>query len=159
PYPGGPLIDKNAKLGDETKFKFNKPQIDGFNYSFSGLKTSILYFLQKQTKEDPAFIEKELTHLCASIQKTIIDILFDKLIKVAKHYGINQIAIAGGVSANSGLRERLQKEGENRNWTVFIPNFEYCTDNAAMIGITAYYHYLKNEFVGQSITVDPRLKM
>lgn len=159
PYPGGPLIDKNAKLGDETKFKFNKPQIDGFNYSFSGLKTSILYFLQKQTKEDPAFIEKELTHLCASIQKTIIDILFDKLIKAAKHYGINQIAIAGGVSANSGLRERLQKEGENRNWTVFIPNFEYCTDNAAMIGITAYYHYLKNEFVGQSITVDPRLKM
>jgi len=159
PYPGGPLIDKYAREGDENKFKFNKPQIAGFNYSFSGLKTSILYFIQQQEKENPDFIKEELPNLCASVQKTIIDILFDKLIKATKEYGITQVAIAGGVSANSGLRSRLQKEGKNRKWDVFIPKFEYCTDNAAMIAITAYYSYLNGDFVDQSVTVDPRLKI
>jgi N6-L-threonylcarbamoyladenine synthase len=159
PYPGGPLVDKYAQEGDANKFKFNKPSIQGFDYSFSGLKTSILYFIQKETKTNPDFIQQEMVHLCASIQKTIIDILFDKLIKAAKEHKITQIAIAGGVSANSGLRKRLQEEGQKRNWKVFIPKFEYCTDNAAMIAITAYYHYLKNDFTDQSITVDARLKI
>lgn len=159
PYPGGPLIDKYAQEGDENKFKFNKPQIADFNYSFSGLKTSILYFIQQQEKGNPDFIKEELSNLCASVQKTIIDILFDKLIKATKEYGITQVAIAGGVSANSGLRNRLQKEGKNRKWDVFIPKFEYCTDNAAMIAITAYYSYLNGDFTDQSVTVDPRLKI
>lgn len=159
PYPGGPLIDKYAQEGDATKFTFNKPQIPDFNYSFSGLKTSILYFVQKEVQKNPDFIQEELPHLCASIQKTIIDILFDKLLKAVKQYGIKEVAIAGGVSANSGLRKRLEEEGEKNGWKVFIPKFEYCTDNAAMIAITAYYHYLRGDFVDQSITVDPRLKM
>ncbi|OJX39857.1 MAG: tRNA (adenosine(37)-N6)-threonylcarbamoyltransferase complex transferase subunit TsaD [Flavobacteriia bacterium 40-80] len=159
PYPGGPLIDKYAQEGDENKFKFNKPQIADFNYSFSGLKTSILYFIQQQEKGNSDFIKEELSNLCASVQKTIIDILFDKLIKATKEYGITQVAIAGGVSANSGLRKRLQKEGKNRKWDVFIPKFEYCTDNAAMIAITAYYSYLNGDFTDQSVTVDPRLKI
>lgn len=158
-YPGGPMIDKYAAKGDPLKYKFNKPNIDHLDYSFSGLKTSILYFIQKQTKENPDFIKEELPHLCASIQKTIIDVLFDKLIKAVQQYDVRQVAIAGGVSANSGLRERLQKEGKKYKWDVFIPKFEYCTDNAAMIAITGYYHYLRGDFVDQSITVDPRLKI
>lgn len=159
PYPGGPLIDKYASEGDPLKFKFNKPHIANFDYSFSGLKTSILYFIQKQTKENPDFIQNELPHLCASIQKTIIDILFDKLIKAVRHYDIKQVAIAGGVSANSGLRKKLKEESIKHKWDIFIPKFEYCTDNAAMIAITGYYHYLRGDFVDQSITVDPRLKI
>lgn len=159
PYPGGPLIDKYAQEGDASKFSFNKPVIADFNYSFSGLKTSILYFLQKETQKNTDFIQQELPNLCASIQKTIIDILFDKLIKAAKAHNISQIAIAGGVSANSGLRNRLTEEGQKRNWKTFIPKFEYCTDNAAMIAITAYYQFLKKDFTDQSITVDARLKL
>lgn len=159
PYPGGPLIDKYAKLGDADKFHFNKPQIPDFNYSFSGLKTSILYFIQKELKKDQKFVENEMYHICASVQKTIIDILFDKLIKATKQYNINQIAIAGGVSANSGLRERLVEEGKKRNWKTFIPKFEYCTDNAAMIAITGYYHYLHGDFATQDVTADPRLNI
>lgn len=159
PYPGGPLVDKYAQEGDANKFKFNKPSIANFDYSFSGLKTSILYFIQKETQKNSTFIEEEMPHLCASIQKTIIDILFDKLIKAAKEHKITQIAIAGGVSANSELRKRLQEEGRKRNWDVFIPKFEYCTDNAAMIAVTAYYQYLQGDFADQSVTVEPRLKI
>lgn len=153
PYPGGPLIDKNAKLGDENKFEFAKPNVKDLDYSFSGLKTSILYFIQKQEKENPNFVEENMNDLCASIQKTILDILFKKLIKAAKEQNIKSIAIAGGVSANSGLRTRLEEEAKKRQWKTFIPKFEYCTDNAAMIAITGRYHYLRGEFADQSIAV------
>lgn len=158
PYPGGPLIDRYAQEGDPDKFKFNEPRIEGYNYSFSGLKTSILYFIQKEVQKDPAFIEKEMKNICASVQKTIVDILFKKLIQATKDLGITQVAIAGGVSANSAIRNRLKLEGEKRNWSVFIPKFEYCTDNAAMIAITGYYQYLKGDFVDQTIGADPRLE-
>lgn len=158
PYPGGPLIDKYAKLGDENKFEFAKPQVKELNYSFSGLKTSILYFVQKQEKENPNFVEDYRNDLCASIQKTILDILFKKLIKAAKEQNVKSIAIAGGVSANSGLRNRLQEEAKKRGWKTFIPKFEYCTDNAAMIAITGRYHYLRGNFADQSISATARLK-
>ncbi|MDX1446588.1 tRNA (adenosine(37)-N6)-threonylcarbamoyltransferase complex transferase subunit TsaD [Lishizhenia sp.] len=158
PYPGGPLIDKNAKLGDENKFEFAKPNVKDLNYSFSGLKTSILYFIQNQEKENPNFVEENMNDLCASIQKTILDILFKKLIKAAKEQNIKSIAIAGGVSANSGLRTRLEEEAKKRQWKTFIPKFEYCTDNAAMIAITGRYHYLRGEFADQSIAATARLK-
>lgn len=158
PYPGGPLIDKNAKLGDENKFQFAKPQVKDLDYSFSGLKTSILYFIQNQEKENPNFVEENMNDLCASIQKTILDILFKKLIKAAKEQNIKSIAIAGGVSANSGLRNRLEEEAKKRGWKTFIPKFEYCTDNAAMIAITGRYHYLRGEFADQNIAATARLK-
>lgn len=143
PYPGGPLIDKYAKEGDPLRFKFAEPQIPELNFSFSGLKTSVLYFLQKQ---DPGFIEQNLNDLCASIQYTIINILLKKLKKAVQQTGVKNICIAGGVSANSGLRKGLQEMGEKQGWKTFIPKFEYCTDNAAMIAITAYYKYLAEEF-------------
>ena len=146
PYPGGPLIDKYAKDGDPERFKFSKPRIKNYDYSFSGLKTSFLYFLRDEMKNDPDFIEKNKADLCASLQKTIVDILMDKLVKASKDTGIKQIALAGGVSANSGLREAIKN---NRNWETFIPKFSYTTDNAAMIAINGYYKYLKNEFIGQ----------
>jgi N6-L-threonylcarbamoyladenine synthase len=144
PYPGGPLMDTYAQLGDPTKFKFAEPQIPDLNFSFSGLKTSVLYFLQKQT---PAFIEENRNDLCASIQHTIVTILMKKLQKAVKQTGIQQVCIAGGVSANSGLRKALQETGAQKGWKTFIPPFEYCTDNAAMIAITAHYKYLAKEFV------------
>jgi len=146
PYPGGPLIDKYAKDGDPERFKFSKPRIKNYDYSFSGLKTSFLYFLRDEMKNDPDFIEKNKADLCASLQKTIVDILMDKLVKASKDTGIKQIALAGGVSANSGLREAIKN---NRNWETFIPKFSYTTDNAAMIAINGYYKYLKNDFIGQ----------
>ncbi len=147
PYPGGPWMDKWAKQGDPMKFRFAKPLPEGINFSFSGLKTSVLYFLQDAVKEDPHFIEKNLADLCASIQHTIITILVKKLVKAAAQTGIREICIAGGVSANSGLREAIQKTGKQKNWQVYIPDFQYCTDNAGMIALTAYYKYLANEFV------------
>jgi N6-L-threonylcarbamoyladenine synthase len=143
PYPGGPLIDKYAKEGDPLRFKFAEPQIAELNFSFSGLKTSVLYFLQKQ---EPGFIEQNRNDLCASIQYTIINILLKKVKKAVQQTGIKNICIAGGVSANSGLRKGLQEMGEKQGWKTFIPKFEYCTDNAAMIAITAYYKYLAKEF-------------
>ncbi len=143
PYPGGPLIDKYAKLGDPLKFKFAEPQIPGLNFSFSGLKTSVLYFLQKQ---EPGFIAQNLNDLCASIQYTIVNILIKKLKKAVEQTGVKQVCIAGGVSANSGLRNALKQAGEKYGWQTFIPAFEYCTDNAAMIAITAHYKYLAGEF-------------
>ncbi len=158
-YPGGPLIDKYAKEGNPLKFEFAKPKIEGYDYSFSGLKTSILYFIQKQEKIVPTFIEDNLKDLCASIQKTIIDILFVKLIKASSDLGINHIAIAGGVSANSGLRNELHKMKAERNWKIFIPKFEFCTDNAAMIAITGKFMFEQKMFANQSVAAMARLKI
>ena len=159
PYPGGPLIDKHAKMGDPNRFEFSKPNLPGYDFSFSGLKTSILYFLQKQTKLNASFIEQNLDDLCASIQKTVIEILLKKLVKAATEFKIDQIAIAGGVSANSGLREAIQLAGEKNKWDVFIPKFEYCTDNAAMIAITGKYMFEKGLFADQSIAATARYSM
>jgi N6-L-threonylcarbamoyladenine synthase len=151
PYPGGPLIDRYAKLGDSLKFKFTEPQIPNYDFSFSGLKTQILYFIQKEIKQNPAFLEEYRNDLCASIQERIVSILLNKLEKAADDLGISSIAIAGGVSANSGLREALEKLALKKNWKTFIPAFEYCTDNAGMIAMAGYHKYLKAEFVGQDI--------
>jgi N6-L-threonylcarbamoyladenine synthase len=145
PYPGGPLIDKYAKDGNPLAFPFAKPQIEGLNFSFSGVKTSILYFLQAERKKDEAFVEKNLADLCASIQHTIIRILIQKLIKAVKQTGITDVCIAGGVSANSGLRQALAETAAKERWQYYIPKFEYCTDNAAMIAITGYYKFLAGE--------------
>ncbi len=144
-YPGGPIVDRLAKEGDPLKFKFNKPRIQGYDYSFSGIKTSLLYFLRDQMADDPEFIENNKVDLCASFQKTLVDILMDKLIKAAKHTGIKQITIGGGVAANSCLRSRIQEEGKKRGWTTFLPEFKFTTDNAAMIAIAGHYHYLNGE--------------
>ncbi|MBU2019837.1 MAG: tRNA (adenosine(37)-N6)-threonylcarbamoyltransferase complex transferase subunit TsaD [Bacteroidetes bacterium] len=149
PYPGGPLVDANAKNGNPFAFKFTEPKVEGLNYSFSGLKTSILYFLQKETKKNENFIEENLADLCASIQSTILSILLRKLKIAAEQYGIKDIAIAGGVSANSGLRAEMENCKESLGWNVFIPRFEYCTDNAAMIAITGKFMYEKGLFAKQ----------
>lgn len=157
PYPGGPLIDKHAKLGDPKRFQFTKPRVDGYNFSFSGLKTAILYFLQKEVAKDADFIENNKNDLCASIQQTIIDILIKQLKQVAKDYKVNEIAIAGGVSANSGLRAALQETGQKQGWNTYIPRFEYCTDNAAMIAIAGRYQFDKGMFADQSVIAKPRV--
>ena len=146
PYPGGPWIDRLAKEGNTEAFQFAKPHIPDYNYSFSGLKTSFLYFLRDQLKENPEFIEENKADLCASLQKTIIDILINKLKKAAKDLGIKEIAVAGGVSANSGLRDALIDLGRRHRWKVHIPPFAYTTDNAAMVAQAGYYKYLKGEF-------------
>lgn len=148
PYPGGPLVDKHAQRGDAGRFHFAEPQVPDLNFSFSGLKTSVLYFLQAKQKEDPAFVEKHLDDLCASVQSAIINILMKKLKKAVLQTGIRNVCIAGGVSANSGLRAALQQWGEKHQWQTFIPKFEYCTDNAAMIAITGYYKFLQGDFAG-----------
>jgi N6-L-threonylcarbamoyladenine synthase len=157
PYPGGPLIDRYAQDGDPERFAFSKPVVQGYDYSFSGLKTSVLYFLQRETRTDPQFVEKNLADICASVQRTILDILFKKLAAAAKAHKITDIAIAGGVSANSGLRARLKEEGQKRGWRVFIPKFEFCTDNAAMIAITGKFLYEKGLFADQSVSALARL--
>ena len=151
-YPGGPLVDKHAKLGNPNAFKFTKPRIQGLDYSFSGLKTAVLYFLRDQIKTDPDFITKNLDNLCASVQYTIVDILMDKLKKAIKQTGAKDVAIAGGVSANSGLRDAMIELSGKMKLNVFIPEFKYTTDNAAMIAITGYFKYLKSDFVGQEIS-------
>jgi N6-L-threonylcarbamoyladenine synthase len=156
PYPGGPLIDKYAKEGDKTRFHFPEPQIEGLNFSFSGLKTSILYFLQQEVRKDAGFINKNLADICASIQERIIQILLKKFRMAALQMGIKELCIAGGVSANSGLRSAFTEMCEKNNWKAFIPKFEYCTDNAAMIAITAYHKFLEGEFVDQTATVTAR---
>lgn len=145
-YPAGPIIDKLAKEGNPEKFKFSKPKVDELNFSFSGLKTAILYFIQKETKENPDFIRENLNDLCASIQKTIVDILMEKLTLAAEQTGISQVAIAGGVSANSEIRSRLKEMETIKNWKVFIPKFEYTTDNAAMIAMAGQLKFEQNEF-------------
>ena len=159
PYPGGPLIDKNAREGDPKAFEFPKPKVGDLNFSFSGLKTSILYFIQKKLKEDPQFIEKNLKDICASIQYTIIQILMSKLKKAVKQTGITQIAIGGGVSANSGIRQTLKEAEEKYNWKTFIPKFEYTTDNAAMIAIAGHYKFLAKDFANLGVTATARIKM
>ena len=140
-YPGGPVVDRLAKEGDASKFRFSKPNIADLNYSFSGIKTSLLYFLRDQLKEDPDFIKNNINDICASFQKDLIDILLKKLIKAAKETSINEIAIAGGVSANSGLRKAIVEEGKKRGWNTYIPEFKFTTDNAAMIAITGMFKY------------------
>ena len=152
PYPGGPLIDKFAKEGNPNAFKFNEPNIPGLNFSFSGLKTSILYFIRDELKKDADFIDKNKYDLCASVQNVIVSILIKKLIKASEQTGIKQIAIAGGVSANSGLRKALTDAALKYNWQAFIPKLEYSTDNAAMIASAAYYKFLKKDFALQSAT-------
>ncbi|MBL7766078.1 MAG: tRNA (adenosine(37)-N6)-threonylcarbamoyltransferase complex transferase subunit TsaD [Chitinophagaceae bacterium] len=146
PYPGGPLVDRYAQSGDPMRFQFAKPRIEGLNFSFSGVKTSILYFLQAEKAKNDHFITENINDLCAGIQHTIVTILMEKLVKACKETGIRNVCIAGGVSANSGLRKGLQHYADRYGWKAFIPKFEYCTDNAAMIAMTGYYKYLKGEF-------------
>lgn len=157
PYPGGPLIDKYAQLGNPV-FEFAEVEMKEFDYSFSGIKTSILYFLQKKVKEDPDFVKMNLNDICASIQKCLVDTLTKKLIKAAHKLQIRDVSIAGGVSANKGLRAELQRLAEKHHWNVFIPDFQYCTDNAGMIAMAAHYMYLEEKFVGLDAVPDPRMK-
>jgi N6-L-threonylcarbamoyladenine synthase len=159
PYPGGPLIDKYAKNGNPKAFRFPISNLDGYNFSFSGLKTSLLYFLKKEMAKNDKFIEQNLADICASYQHTIIKSLFKKLVLATREHNINNVAIAGGVSANSLLRSELERIGKQEKWQIFIPKFEYCTDNAGMIAIAGYYKYLRKEFVGQDITPNARLKI
>lgn len=155
-YPGGPILDRLAREGDDSKFQFAKPNMEGYNFSFSGLKTSILYFIQKRVNENPNFISENIADLCASIQKSIVDILMIKLHDAVKAYEIKTIAIAGGVSANSRFRSEIEKFGQVNNLEVSIPSFQYCTDNAAMIAIAGYFKYLKQDFSTQD--VEPLVK-
>lgn len=151
PYPGGPLIDQYAKKGNPLAFSFANPQIAGYDFSFSGIKTSILYFLRDQMAKDPDFIANHLEDLCASIQFTIIRHLMQKLNRCVKDTGITEVALSGGVSANSGLRKALEVDGIKNGWKTYIPDFAYCTDNAAMVAITAYFKYLNNDFADHEI--------
>ncbi|MFV0553693.1 MAG: tRNA (adenosine(37)-N6)-threonylcarbamoyltransferase complex transferase subunit TsaD [Mangrovibacterium sp.] len=159
PYPGGPLVDRLAKEGNPNAFEFAKPRIEGLNYSFSGLKTSFLYFLRDRLKENSDFIEENKADLCASLQKTIIDILLTKLIRAAKETGIKEITVAGGVSANSGLQHALLAEGKKRKWKVFIPKFAFTMDNAAMIAMVGHYKFQQKDFVGQDVVPFARMNI
>ncbi len=159
PYPGGPLIDKYAKEGNPHAFKFTKPNIQHLDFSFSGLKTNFMNFINNEVARNPSFIEEQRDNICASIQHTIIDILLTKLKKAVEQTGVKQIAIAGGVSANSGLRSALLNLEKELDWNVYIPKFEYCTDNAAMIAITGYYKFLKNDFSSQAIAPTARYSL
>ncbi|MFY0592719.1 tRNA (adenosine(37)-N6)-threonylcarbamoyltransferase complex transferase subunit TsaD [Roseivirga sp.] len=158
-YPGGPMVDKLAKTGDPSKFQFSKTEMPGLSYSFSGIKTSILYFLRDELKKDENFIKDNVNDLCASIQHALVEMLLQKLRKAARQFKVNQIAIAGGVSANSGLRNALSEMADKEGWEVFIPAFEYCTDNAGMIAMAAHFKYEKKEFVDQSVSALPRMKI
>jgi N6-L-threonylcarbamoyladenine synthase len=157
PYPGGPLIDKNAKEGNPKAFKFTKPRIKNLDYSYSGFKTAFLYFIRDNIKENPDFITQNMNDLCASLQYTIVDILMDKLKLAVKQTGVKDVAIAGGVSANSGLRNAVTELGKKMKLNVYIPPFKFTTDNAAMIAITGYYKYLQKEFVGQDVAPMARM--
>jgi len=158
-YPAGPEIDKRAKLGDPKAYKFTKPKVKGLNFSFSGLKTAILYFIRDQSKNNPEFIAQNLNAICASIQYTIVGILMDKLKIAVQETGIKSIAIGGGVSANSGIRTALKNTEQKYGWKTYIPAFEFTTDNAAMIGIVGYLKYLKNDFASQNTMATARLKL
>jgi N6-L-threonylcarbamoyladenine synthase len=156
PYPGGPMVDKYAQLGDPLKYKFPISEMKGYEFSFSGVKTAVMYFLQAARKENSQFVEEHMNDICASVQYTIITTLLQKLKKAAIAYKIKQVGIAGGVSANSGLRKAIAELGIQQGWEVYIPKFEYCTDNAAMIGITAYHKYKKGLFSDLSVTPTAR---
>ena len=158
PYPGGPLVDKYAQLGNPKAFPFTKPKVPGLDFSFSGLKTAILYFIQKEKQKNPNFIEENINDICASIQHTIIQILMDKLKLAVKETGINQIAIGGGVSANSGIRQTLKDAEQKYGWKTFVPKFEYTTDNAAMIGIVGYQKFLSQNFENASVVSKARIQ-
>jgi len=157
PYPGGPLVDKYAQQGNPLAFSFPVAEMPALNYSFSGIKTSILYFLQNKTKVNPQFVEENIADICASVQHTLIKMLLQKLRKAARQLGISEIAIAGGVSANSGLRKDLVEMGEKERWNVYIPRFEYCTDNAAMIAMAAHFKYEQGDFCEQTVSPMPRM--
>lgn len=158
-YPGGPLIDKYAKKGNPKAFKFTKPRVGDLEFSFSGLKSNILQVIQRESKKNPDFIKDNLHDLCASIQHTIISILLEKIDNAVKKTGLTQIAIAGGVSANSGLRNDLLEREKTHKWCVFIPKFEYCTDNAAMIAISGYYKFQDEQFANSSVSANARMKL
>lgn len=158
PYPGGPLVDKNAQLGNPKAFKFTKPKVPGLDFSFSGLKTAILYFVQKQKLQNPDFIAENMNDICASIQYTIIEILMDKLKLAVNETGIKQIAIGGGVSANSGIRSTLKEAEAKYGWKTFVPKFEYTTDNAAMIGIVGYQKFLSQQFESAAVVSKARIQ-
>lgn len=157
PYPGGPFVDKFAQNGNPQAYRFPDTETPGLNFSFSGIKTAFLYFLRDQTKADPDFREKNMADICASMQETLVKMLLKKLIKASEITGIKEIAIAGGVSANKGLRKKLEETALQKNWNVYIPKFEFCTDNAAMIAMAAYYKYERGEFCDQFVTPDARL--
>jgi N6-L-threonylcarbamoyladenine synthase len=157
PYPGGPLIDKYAQSGNPTAFTFPQVDMPGLDFSFSGIKTAFLYFLRDNVVKDANFIQNNLPDICASIQYTLVNILLKKLLKAARETGIQEIAIAGGVSANSGLRKQLTEYGQKYNWKVYIPKFEYCTDNAAMIAMAAYYKAQAGQFSSQDVSPMPRM--
>jgi len=157
-YPGGPVIDRLAKEGDPEAFRFAHPHVDGFDFSFSGLKTSFLYTLRDAVAGDPDFIERRKADLCASLQHTVVEILLKQLVRAAKEYGIRDIAIAGGVSANSGLRDGVVEEGRRRGWRTFVPEFRFTTDNAAMIAVAGYYRYLRGEFASLDVSPVARLE-
>ncbi len=156
PYPGGPLIDRHAQSGNPARYTFPEPQMPGLDFSFSGLKTAILYFLQKEKAKDPEFVTKNLSDICASIQGRIVSILLNKLKMAATRTGIRQICLAGGVAANKGLRQAFEETGKSLGWKTFIPEMGYCTDNAAMIALTGYYKYLDQDFSPLSVTVSAR---
>jgi N6-L-threonylcarbamoyladenine synthase len=158
PYPGGPLIDKYAQKGDPEAFTFPETSTPGFNYSFSGIKTAILYFLRDRVKENPNFIQENLPDICASVQRKLVDMLLNKLRKAAAKHKIRQVAISGGVSANNELRNRIQMEGKKHGWKTYIPAFEYCTDNAGMIAIAAHHKYLAKDFAPLNAIPEPRMK-
>jgi N6-L-threonylcarbamoyladenine synthase len=159
PYPGGPLIDQFAKEGNPKAYSFTKPKVDGLDFSFSGLKTQILYFIQKNTQQNPNFVEENKADICASVQHTIIEILMDKLKLAVNQTGIRQIAIGGGVSANSGIRQTLKDAEQKYGWKTFIPKFEYTTDNAAMIGIVGYQKFLAQDFETSSVVSKARIEL
>ncbi len=158
PYPGGPLVDKYAQQGNPLAFEFPLSEMPKYNFSFSGIKTAILYFLKANQAKNPAFIEENIADICASVQHTLIKMLLQKLRKAARELNIKEVAIAGGVSANSGLRKAMQDLGEKESWNVYIPQFQYCTDNAGMIAMAAHFKYLKGEFTSQEISPLPRME-
>lgn len=158
PYPGGPVIDRNAKLGDPRSIKLAKPRIEGLDYSFSGLKTSFLYHIRDEIKMNENYLQERVNDLCASLQKTIVDILMDKLVKAAKQYQVRNIGIAGGVAANSEVRDRLVELSAKHRWNLYLPERKFTTDNAAMIAITGYYKYLKGDFAGLEVAPFARSK-
>jgi N6-L-threonylcarbamoyladenine synthase len=158
PYPGGPLVDKYAQQGNHLAFEFPLSEMPKYNFSFSGIKTAILYFLKANQGQNPAFIKENMADICASVQHTLIKMLLQKLRKAAREMNIKEVAIAGGVSANSGLRKAIQELGEKENWNVYIPQFQYCTDNAGMIAMAAHFKYLKGEFTSQEVSPMPRME-